>query len=56
MIETNNPEEAFDALYKERLSLYMQSDLHVSISDESPEEVSLKILSNLPSILVDPKS
>tara|TARA_Y100001968_G_scaffold64102_1_gene54857 strand:+ start:2316 stop:2891 length:576 start_codon:yes stop_codon:yes gene_type:complete len=49
-----NPINAFDALYQKRKPLYMESDLHVSVGDESPEEVALQILRTLPSILANP--
>ncbi len=43
----NNLIAKFDALLKERLPLYRESDLHLSVCSESPEEVALSILREL---------
>ena len=49
----NNQQEVFDALYKQRLPLYSESDLHISIDKETPEEVSCLILDRLKLILIE---
>ncbi len=39
--------ETFDDLLKDRNPIYCQSDLHVNVKDETPEEVALLILNHL---------
>ena len=50
----DNPASNFDEINKEREKLYMESDLRVFVEDEAPEEVALKIIKKLPSILINP--
>ncbi len=57
LLETSNPVSDFDALYEERKPLYAESDLHIFVENESPEDVAWKIIKELPLILnesVDP--
>ena len=49
-----NPAAIFDAINKEREKFYMESDLRVSVEDESPEEVAFHIIEKLPSIISNP--
>ncbi len=43
----NNLIQKLDILLKERLPFYRESDLHLSVSSESPEEVALAVLRDL---------
>ncbi len=53
LLEANNSIDSFDSLIKERYPLYSESDLHISVQDETPEEVALEIVSKLSNILID---
>ncbi len=51
LLTKNNSLEAFEKLLTERNSFYKEADLHVTVEEESPEEVASKILEKLPSII-----
>tara|TARA_Y100001968_G_scaffold266413_1_gene255911 strand:- start:12376 stop:12969 length:594 start_codon:yes stop_codon:yes gene_type:complete len=53
MLNENDPISAFDQIYQDRQLLYKEADLKILVVDESPKNVALKILNNLPSILID---
>tara|TARA_B100000700_G_C14914519_1_gene793947 strand:+ start:274 stop:840 length:567 start_codon:yes stop_codon:yes gene_type:complete len=56
LLNTSNHVDVFDSIFQERKPLYKESDLQVFIEDESPEEVALMIIQNLPSILKNPEA
>ena len=53
LLDEIDPIARFDSLYEERLILYKEADLQISVEDESPEEVVLEIIKTLPSILIN---
>ena len=53
LLDQIDPIARFDLLYEERLILYKEADLQISVEDESPEEVVLEIIKTLPSILIN---
>ena len=53
MLNKNDPICSFDQIYKKRQFLYEEADLKITVDDESPKNVALKILDNLPSIFID---
>tara|TARA_Y100001968_G_scaffold89872_1_gene80851 strand:- start:388 stop:963 length:576 start_codon:yes stop_codon:yes gene_type:complete len=53
LLQNKEPLKVFDELYLKREPLYRESDLHIEIKDESPEEVTSSILMGLPSIIID---
>ncbi len=54
LLETNDPIGVFDELMTAREPFYSEADMHVLVGEEAPEEVSLKIMASLPTILRDP--
>ncbi|MCB4408207.1 shikimate kinase [Synechococcus sp. MU1642] len=54
LLQTSDPEAAFNALLNERRPLYAEADLTVVINEETPETVADGILQLLPSLLKDP--
>ncbi len=51
LLQKANFIDTFDALLKDRNPIYLQSDLHVNVEDQSPQEVSLLILDQLNCLL-----
>ena len=51
LLKTNNLQKDFDKLWKERESIYRQSDFHIKVENESPLEVSFLILHQLNSLI-----
>ncbi len=52
LLANNRPIHSLDKLIKERNSFYAESDLHVYVEKENPQEVALKILKDLTKILI----
>ncbi len=52
LLNTKNSFEDFQSIFSKRQPLYAEADLHISVSDETPEVVALKILEKIPSILI----
>ena len=53
LLDQIDPIARFDLLYEERLILYKEADLQISVEHESPEEVVSAIIKTLPSILIN---
>ncbi len=51
----SDPDVAFDQLLEDRLPLYSEADLHLTVDNESPEGVAQRLLAKLPSILSAPE-
>lgn len=52
LLQTEDPQAKLQALLKDRQPLYQQADLQISITaDESPEAITDRILTNIPTIL-----
>ncbi len=51
LLQETDPEKTFDVLLEERQPLYIQSDCHLKVEDESPQEVSVLILETLLNLL-----
>ncbi len=51
LLETKDPEKVFDQIFATRAQLYAEADLHISVQDESAEQVAQNIIDQLPSIL-----
>ena len=47
LLKKSNFIESFDVLLKDRNPIYLQSDVHVHVDDEAPQEVAFLILNNL---------
>ena len=54
LLQTEDPEAAFDCLFAERLPLYAEADLHVEVGVEEPDGIALKIIEFLPQLLSPP--
>ena len=54
LLQTEDPEAAFDCLFAERLPLYAEADLHVEVGVEEPDGIALKIIELLPQLLSPP--
>ena len=54
LLQTEDPEAAFDCLFAERLPLYAEADLHVEVGAEEPNGIALKIIEFLPQLLSTP--
>ncbi len=54
LLQTEDPEAAFDCLFAERLPLYCEADLHVEVGAEEPDGIALKIIEFLPQRLSPP--
>ena len=54
LLQTEDPEAAFDSLFAQRLPLYAEADLHVEVGAEEPNEIVFKILEFLPKLLTTP--
>ena len=52
LLATDEPAKVLQRLLAEREKFYIESDLHIKVESESPEEVALKICNELPSIFV----
>lgn len=51
LLQTEDPEAAFDCLFAERLPLYSEADLHLLVGEESRQQVAEKIVRALPGLL-----
>ncbi|ABX08054.1 shikimate kinase [Prochlorococcus marinus] len=47
-----NLDDNFDCLFKERLPIYLESDVHLSVREESPDDVAIGICTNLQLLLL----
>ena len=54
LLQTEDPEAAFDCLFAERLPLYAEADLNVEVGVEKPDGIALKIIEFLPQLLSPP--
>jgi len=54
LINDSDPATVIPQLLEKRKHLYAESDLHLTIEEESPKEVAELILKRMPSILKDP--
>ncbi|ABM76960.1 shikimate kinase [Prochlorococcus marinus] len=54
LLQTEDPEAAFDCLFAERLPLYAEADLRVEVGAEEPDGIALKIIELLPQLLSPP--
>ena len=48
--------ENFSQIYASRKPIYLESDLRIEVEDQTSYEVASMIVSNLPSILIDPET
>ena len=48
--------ENFSQIYESRKPVYLESDLRIEVEDQTSYEVASMIVSNLPSILIDPET
>ncbi len=55
LLENKNLNNSIEDLINERASMYAESDLQIHIEQEDPKEVAMKIIQNLPNILIDPE-
>ena len=55
LLNMKNAESELDALLQLRQSFYSEADLRISVRDETPEDITHKIISNLPDLLIDPQ-
>ncbi len=51
LLQTSNPIEEFDKLLLQRKPIYLQSDLHIKVQDESPQKVADLILEELNNVI-----
>ena len=54
LLNSNDLNKTFSDIYEKRKPLYLESDLRIEVEDQSPDEVALMIMENLPGILIDP--
>ena len=54
LLNSNDLNKTFSDIYEKRKPLYLESDLRIEVEDQSPYEVAMMIIENLPSILIDP--
>ena len=54
LLQTEDPEAAFDCLFAERQPLYCEADLHMEVRAEEPDGIALKIIEFLPQLLSPP--
>ncbi len=47
LLNEKDPVVAFDQLFDQRYSLYCEADLHISVGDETPDEVAKSVLEKL---------
>ena len=55
LLQTPKPEIAFDALLEARQPLYAEADLHLSVGEESPQQVAERIVGALPGLIKNPE-
>ncbi|KGG16828.1 Shikimate kinase I [Prochlorococcus sp. MIT 0602] len=55
LLTNRDPIAALDSLIKERQPFYAESDLYISVANETAEEVALDICNKLPAILTSPE-
>ncbi|PAX53540.1 shikimate kinase [Brunnivagina elsteri] len=52
LLQDANPQEKLRSLLEQRIPLYSQADLHITISeDETPESIAQRIMDAIPSVL-----
>ena len=51
LLKASDPLTALDQIIQDRQSFYNEADLRIAVTDESPEELALKITEQLPSII-----
>ena len=54
LLNSNDLNKTFSDIYEKRKPLYLESDLRIKVEDQSPHEVAIMIIENLPSILINP--
>ena len=54
LLDVPNPEVVLGDLLKKRKPLYAEADLHLGVGTEAPQDVAMRILESLPSVLRSP--
>ena len=51
LLQTDDPAAGLEALLQERIPLYREADLHLTVADQSAEQVAAMVLEAIPTIL-----
>ena len=54
LLHSSDVKKTFSHIYEKRKPLYLESDLRITVEDQTPDEVAIMIIKSLPKILIDP--